>query len=171
MQLVEWKVGQRGKFRPRLLNYAKEASPEDVETASSQAFSIIAQYKDDEDVPEDALKQAMSALTALRGIGPATASAALSAAHPFSIPFQSDEAMLAVLGSKEYTVKSFLDLTVALRKKARELSENDGKKVWTARDVEACLFAATKDATTRSTKTKDDATGASSSRGGSKRKR
>lgn len=73
------------------------------------------------------------------GVGPATASAVL-AAFDDSIPFQSDEAVAASLGSKaKYSIEEHLELTQALRRKAKELSSS-GRR-WTAKDVEACLYA------------------------------
>ncbi|PSC76183.1 Serine threonine phosphatase 2A 55 kDa regulatory subunit B beta isoform isoform B [Micractinium conductrix] len=79
-------------------------------------------------------------MTVLKGTGPATASAVLSA-YDASIPFLSDEAMLAALGSKEYTVKAVQQLTVALRSKAQQLSTGGGRQ-WSSRDVERCLWGA-----------------------------
>ena len=143
VRLVEWKVGQRGKFRPRLLDFAKAATEGAVSDASLRSFKALEKFKETSDVPTEALKQALAPLSELKGIGPATTTAALSAAHP-SIPFLSDEAMLAALGSRDYTVKAAVQLTAALQKKARELSSN-GDKRWTAKEIEQCLFAATKD--------------------------
>ena len=78
----------------------------------------------------------------MQGVGPATASAILEAFDP-SIPFQSDQAMLAALGgSKDYTVAYALRLTGALRKKAAQLSKGSSSRQWTAKEVEMCLYAA-----------------------------
>lgn len=150
-------MGQRGKFRPRLLNFAKELTPETISDASLRSFNVLSKFKDTVDVPASALKEALAPLTELKGIGPATASAALSAAHP-SIPFMSDEAMQASLGYRDYTVKAAVQLTAALQKKAKELSAKElsagggGSRKWTARSVEQCLFAATKEAGKAATK-------------------
>jgi hypothetical protein len=145
VRLVEWKVGKRGKFRPNLLKYAKQLTLEAVEDASSQTFKVLSKYVEGSEVPTSALKEALAPLTKLRGIGPATASAVLSAAHP-SIPFMSDEAMAVVIkGKPRYDINEAVELTEALQKKAKELSAAGGRK-WTARSVEQCLFAATKDA-------------------------
>jgi hypothetical protein len=148
VRLVEWKVGQRGKFRPRLLNFAKDLTPEAVSDASLRSFNVLSKFKSTVDIPASALKEALAPLTELKGIGPATASAALSASHP-SIPFMSDEAMQASLGYRDYTVKAAVELTAALQKKAKELSAASGGdgRTWTARAVEQCLFAVTKEAT------------------------
>lgn len=59
----------------------------------------------------------------MQGIGPASASAILSAADP-SWPFMSDEAMEAVLGGKPaYTVKRYIEYATAIRKRAAELTD------------------------------------------------
>ncbi len=148
MRLVDWKVGQRGKWRPRLQNLVKENTPEQISDASLRSFNILAKYKDTDVVPASALKEALAPLEELKGIGPATASACVSAAH-FSIPFMSDEAMLTSLGSKGYTVKVAVEFTTALQKKAKELSAaagGSGGRKWTSRAVEQCLFAATTEA-------------------------
>jgi len=140
-------VGQRGKFRPRLLNFAKDLTHEAVSDASLRSFNVLSKFKYTKCIPASALKEALAPLTELKGIGPATASAVLSAAHP-SIPFMSDEAMQASLGYRDYTVKAAVELTATLQKKAKELSAagGGGGRTWTARSVEQCLFAATKEA-------------------------
>lgn len=112
---------------------------------------MLSKYSASSDVPVSALKEALAPLTELKGIGPATASALLSAANG-SIPFMSDEAMLASLGYKDYDVKTAVAFTAALQKKAKELSAADSGESsnWTARSVEQCLFAATKEAASAS---------------------
>ena len=54
---------QRGKFRPRLLNLVESNAEELVEVCSRKAFQHL---------PD--LGKAISALTELKGVGPATAS-------------------------------------------------------------------------------------------------
>lgn len=76
----------------------------------------------------------------IQGVGPATATAVLTATDP-SVPFNSDEALMAACGSRDYTVKQALELTEALRKKAAALNEAAGGRVWTVREVERCLYA------------------------------
>ena len=154
VRLVTWKVGQRGKFRPRLLNFAQTLDAIDVEDVSTQAFKALKSTTSPSSTTStthystpESIKAALQRLCALKGIGPATASAVLSAYDP-SIAFTSDEAMMAVMGSKDYTVKAVVELTEAARKKAAALSAAQGSLgrsqpsgVWTARKIEQCLFA------------------------------
>jgi hypothetical protein len=61
---VEWKL-TRGKTRPRLLDYAKQAPPSAVEAASTAAFDLLAVHRGKE-VPAPVVKQALAALTVLK---------------------------------------------------------------------------------------------------------
>ena len=65
----------------------------------------------------------------MQGIGPASASAILTAAEP-SLPFMSDEALAAALGGKPvYTVKQYVQYALAMRKRAAELSTEGGLSI------------------------------------------
>ncbi|XP_057533312.1 uncharacterized protein LOC130811145 [Amaranthus tricolor] len=127
--LMQWKL-TRGKFRPRLLDFVASLDEELVKSASLKAFLAL---------PHD-LSKAVLELTALKGVGPATASAVLAAYDPQVAPFMSDEAMVAVLGhSKDYSLKQYLLLADKLREKAKELSSEDEQ--FTASDVERALWS------------------------------
>jgi len=116
--IVEWKL-TRGKWRPRLLDFAKELSDDAVKDASTDAFKSAAAGNS---------TAAFAALTKLKGIGPATASAVLAVAAPDTCPFMSDEAASAALpGVKlKYNAKEYKQLAAALCDKAEQL--NGGKK-------------------------------------------
>ncbi|KAL4431603.1 hypothetical protein ABPG77_001445 [Micractinium sp. CCAP 211/92] len=137
VKLVDWKL-TRGKWRPRLLGFAKDLTAAQVESASQAALDVLAPQRG-KNVPAQAIKEALDALCVLKGVGPATASAVLEAYNP-SIPFLSDEAQQAALGSKDYTVKAVQQLASALQDKAKRLSAA-GERQWTAKEVEQCLFA------------------------------
>ncbi len=63
----------------------------------------------------------------VQGIGPATASAMLTAVSA-SLPFMSDEALAAALPARpDYTVKKYLHLVTALRTKAESLTDSSGQ--------------------------------------------
>lgn len=126
--LMQWKL-TRGKFRPRLLGFVSSLDEELVKSASQKAFLSL---------PD--VSKAVSELTVLKGVGPATASAVLAAFDPAVAPFMSDEAMNAVLGnSKDYSLKQYLQLASRLQEKAKELSSED--EVFTASDVERALWS------------------------------
>lgn len=59
-------------------------------------------------------------------MGPATASALLTAAEP-SFPYMSDEAMdVSLKRPREYTIKRYVEYAAAIRQKAQELSSKGG---------------------------------------------
>ncbi|ERN18516.1 hypothetical protein AMTRI_Chr12g272380 [Amborella trichopoda] len=127
-KLMQWKL-TRGKWRPRLMSFVSSLDEEQVKYASEKAFGSL---------PD--LSEAVSALTTLKGVGPATASAILASYAPHIAPFMSDEAMLAALGNaKEYTLKQYLSFAEKLQAKAKELSI--GGVVFTPSDVERALWA------------------------------
>lgn len=66
--------------RPRLLDFVSSLDEETVKSASRKAFEAL---------PE--VSKAVSELTVLKGVGPATASAVLAAYAPDVAPFMSDE--------------------------------------------------------------------------------
>jgi hypothetical protein len=135
---VSWKLA-RGTWRPRLLGFAQQASAAEVCAVAKAAAKALANGKASSGPPPmAAVSAAVAALSELKGVGPATATALLTAADD-SIPFLSDEASAVVLGKREYTAPAAAALTVALRRRAGELGEG-----WSARDVERALWSASR---------------------------
>ncbi|PIA27173.1 hypothetical protein AQUCO_08300105v1 [Aquilegia coerulea] len=127
-KLMQWKL-TRGKWRPRLLDFVSSLDENLVKTSSQKAFQTL---------PD--VSKAISELTVLKGVGPATASAVLAAFAPDVAPFMSDEAMVAALGSsKDYTLKQYLVFTQKLQSKAKELSKEG--EPFTPSDVEMALWS------------------------------
>lgn len=71
--------------RPRLLDFVSSLDEALVKSASQKAFQSI---------PD--VSKAISELTVLKGVGPATASAVLAAYEPNVAPFMSDEVKLGL---------------------------------------------------------------------------
>uniref|UniRef100_A0A1D1ZF73 Ena/VASP-like protein n=1 Tax=Anthurium amnicola TaxID=1678845 RepID=A0A1D1ZF73_9ARAE len=127
-QLMQWKLS-RGKWRPRLQDFVSKLEETQVESASRKAFRSL---------PD--LSKAVSELTVLKGVGPATASAVIAAYAPDVAPFMSDEAMVAALGNKkEYTLKQYLVFAKKLQEKSKELCKEECN--FTASDVERALWS------------------------------
>ncbi|XP_051149717.1 uncharacterized protein LOC127264302 [Andrographis paniculata] len=127
-RLMEWKLS-RGKWRPRLLSFVSSLNDAVVKEASGKAFASL---------PD--ISKAVSELTVLKGVGPATASAVLAAYAPEVAPFMSDEAMVSVIGdSKDYSLKRYMIFAEKLQAKAKELSTPED--VFTASDVERALWS------------------------------
>ncbi|KAH9625449.1 hypothetical protein KSS87_023316 [Heliosperma pusillum] len=173
--LMQWKL-TRGKFRPRLLDYVASLDEEVVKLASQKAFLSL---------PDD-LSKAVSELTVLKGIGPATASAVLAVYAPDVAPFMSDEAMEAVLGhSKDYSLKQYLLLAVTVEHmkfmlvayfpwadrvySSQELSSED--EPFTASDVERALWCSAIEAKLSGSSTKQNTDVSSKKSSGRKRKK
>mmetsp|Transcript_2765 Transcript_2765/g.6076 ORF Transcript_2765/g.6076 Transcript_2765/m.6076 type:complete len:500 (+) Transcript_2765:127-1626(+) len=128
VKLVDWKL-THGKWRPKLLEYAKDQDEKDVKEISEKALKALQGC-----VPgqRDKVQSALQTLTALKGVGPATASAVLAAACPH-VPFMSDEALEAAVGKRDYTVKVYMSLVEALQNKAQQLNEQQQQQeeeVW-----------------------------------------
>ncbi|KAE8057004.1 hypothetical protein FH972_013727 [Carpinus fangiana] len=127
-KLMQWKL-TRGKWRPRLLDFVSSLDEAAVNWASSKAFQSL---------PD--VSKAVSELTVLKGVGPATASAVLAAYAPNLAPFMSDEAMEAALGSsKDYSLKQYLLFADKLQTKAKELSSECDS--FSPSDVERALWS------------------------------
>lgn len=128
------------------MKFIQGLTPEEVKEASTEALKALR---------DGQLKAAVEALSALKGVGPATASAVLAAYDP-DVPFMGDEALEAVakiIGARKYTLPHYLSFVEQMKTKAvwleQELSGDgaeEGKKdSWTAQRVQLCLYAAAHD--------------------------
>ncbi|KAK6130565.1 hypothetical protein DH2020_035711 [Rehmannia glutinosa] len=169
-KLMQWKLA-RGKWRPRLLSFVSSLDDAVVRDASRKAFASL---------PD--VSKAVSELTVLKGVGPATASAVLAAYTPDVAPFMSDEAMMAVIGdAKDYSLKRYVVFAEKMQAKAKNkllkmISEFDGTSLsisdqsfqiqleelsssddlFTPSDVERALWSSTVSAKVKTMSTKPD---------------
>ncbi|XP_041829975.1 uncharacterized protein zgc:112496 isoform X2 [Melanotaenia boesemani] len=135
VKLMEWKL-TRGKFRPRLQQLVASNSEDTVEKCSRKAFSLL---------PD--VWAAITELSSLKGVGPATASAVLAAGAPELAAFMSDEAMESVPGLKpiQYTTKHYALYLDKMTARSEKLNKVDPQQDWTPQKLEMCLWAMTID--------------------------
>ncbi|KAF9308578.1 hypothetical protein BGZ91_007756 [Linnemannia elongata] len=132
VKLVAWKL-KRGKYRPALAKMVAEHADAVVRRTSREAFDIIS--KND-------LKAAISKMSELKGVGPATASAILCAGAPDKVPFMADESVDSVpgLGKIAYNLAYYLKFASKVIDKAAQLKKA-GSKVDSPHLVELALWA------------------------------
>jgi len=132
IKVVEWKM-HRGVYRARNLALVRSNDPAGVEAVSREAFASI---------PDPIAS--IARLARLKGVGPATASAVLSALRPDVYPFFDDviAAEIPELGSIDFTLKEYARYSERLRERAALLAVGcpDGK--WTPQAVGSALWAA-----------------------------
>ncbi|KAI8817438.1 uncharacterized protein EV422DRAFT_225051 [Fimicolochytrium jonesii] len=146
LKVLEWKL-LRGKNRPFLPAQVRANPPALVEQASKAAFEKLSSSttgKEGEKAEPDQrhILDALKELCVLKGVGPATASAILTA-HTPSIPFMSDESLTTFLypppAKIAYTHAAYVALLPALSDMAVDLNEGEGQ--WTAGKVERAVWA------------------------------
>lgn len=140
VQLVKWKLS-RGKFRPRLVQLAGSNSEELVKTASEKGIQLAL---------KDEVKDAISELVVLKGIGPATASGVLAACVPEKCCFFADEVANAIpaLATLKYDVKEYMLLNqnmveCALRLNKELVKGDENKNAaadWTPHKAELAVW-------------------------------
>ena len=126
VRLTEWKMA-RGVWRAPNLVLVRGNDPAEVEETSTRALSKI---------PHPTAP--ISELAKLRGVGPATASAAASAVAPEIYPFFDElvAAQLPVLGPVAWTLGYYARYADALRSAARDLGPE-----WTPALLERALWS------------------------------
>lgn len=128
---MKWKL-MRGKYRPQLLDLVRINTELAVKSTSKKAFRKLPN-----------LSGAITALTNLKGIGPATASAILAAAFPEQAPYMADESMLSTPGveATDYTLAEYLNYAERIKTCTEQLAEKDPNSTWTPHKVELVLWA------------------------------
>lgn len=113
---------KHGTFRPSLMSLVSSNSEDVIKDTTARAYAAVSQPPSSK--PETLIQgimEALSILTSLRGIGPASASLLLSVRFPQSVPFFSDEAyqwLTYTLGdpwatSIKYNVKEYRGMLAA----------------------------------------------------------
>lgn len=131
VKIMKWKL-MRGKYRPQLLDLVRINTELAVKSTSKKAFRKLPN-----------LSGAITALTNLKGIGPATASAILAAAFPEQAPYMADESMLSTPGveATDYTLAEYLNYAERIKTCTQQLAQKDPESTWTPHKVELVLWA------------------------------
>ncbi|XP_074598162.1 protein amun [Brevipalpus obovatus] len=131
VQVTKWKLW-RGKNRAHLLDLVRINTENAVKTVTKKAFRKI---------PNN-INGAITALTTLKGIGPATASAVLAAGAPECCPFMADECMVSTPGveATDYTIAEYVVFAEAIKNICERLKEKDPESKWTPHKIELALW-------------------------------
>jgi len=132
MRIVEWKM-KRGVWRARNLALVRGNGEDEVRRVSAAALALA---------PDP--RKPVAGLAGLAGVGPATASAALAAAHPQLYPFF-DELVadqIPDLGQVAFTLPYYVRYAARLRERAAALVTADPTGGWTAHVAGQALWAA-----------------------------
>ena len=125
-----------GKSRPGLQAYVDALDPAAVVAATGDAFSKLLTV---------GLSSAIAALSSpLKGVGPATATAALAIFDPTRCAYMSDFALLLYVGSRKYTITEGCALFAACAAKAEELSAVSTSGSWNANAVVLAIWSASR---------------------------
>ncbi|XP_013789355.1 uncharacterized protein LOC106473217 [Limulus polyphemus] len=130
VQITKWKL-IRGKFRPRLMDLVRINTEAAVKQTSKKAFRKLPN-----------ISNAITALTTLKGVGPATASAILAAGYPDQVAFMADESMLSTPGVEavDYTLAEYLNYHEQIKKCCDQLNKKNSEGKWTPHKVELTLW-------------------------------
>ncbi|CAH0719408.1 unnamed protein product, partial [Brenthis ino] len=132
VQLMKWKQA-RGRFYPQLSYLIKVNTPRAVMQETKKAFRKLPN-----------IESAMTALSNLKGVGTATASALLAAASPEIAPFMADECIQAIpeMEGSDYTAKEYLNFVKHIRNVCDRLNkeQNGCGKKWSPHMVELTIW-------------------------------
>jgi len=101
LKITDWKLN-RGVWRPGLKKLVESNSDAEIKKITREAFEIL----NTEEVSAATVKSSLDHLRQLKGVGPATASAVLSAFT--DVPFMSDEGLSYFGIPLKYTLKDYM---------------------------------------------------------------
>ncbi|XP_052262992.1 uncharacterized protein LOC127866488 isoform X2 [Dreissena polymorpha] len=129
-KLMKWKL-TRGKFRPRLTEMVASNSEDEVVAASTKAFKALPN-----------ISAAIQALSVLKAVGPATASAVLAAGSPQNAAFMADECLLAFPGLQpiKYDLPFYMAYIDKVKPICKQLNKDNPDAGWTPHKVELTLW-------------------------------
>jgi hypothetical protein len=126
-KVMQWKLG-KGKDRPMLMGLVNQNTNASVIAASTKSFALAGDGK---------WKESIQAMTELKGVGPATASAILSPLYPSLFVFMADEVLEAATNNKRtYTLSAYETMRAAIERVRLDLSGD-----WCLSDVGKALWA------------------------------
>ncbi|UYV60441.1 hypothetical protein LAZ67_1001168 [Cordylochernes scorpioides] len=130
VQITKWRL-MRSKFRPRLLDLVKINSERVVIQLSKKALKKMPNFS-----------SAIVALTNLKGVGPATASAVLAAGSPEHAPYMTEESMLSTPGLEglDFTVETYMTYVNKIKECTGRLNSQDPEGQWNPHKVEQTLW-------------------------------
>ena len=128
--IAGWKM-RRGVWRERNRRLVGGNPPELVIELSRNAFA---------EVPD--LRKPITTLSKLAGVGPATASAVLTAYAPEVYPFLDEvvAGQIPSLGEVDFTTKYYIAYAEAIRGRSAELTATCTHKSWTPHEVDQALW-------------------------------
>ena len=132
VQCMKWKL-HHGVFRAKLKDLIQMNTPRVVMDLTRKAFRAISKRDD--------LESAVNALSNLKGVGPAFASAVLAAFAPDRVPYMSDEVLLSMPDVEEvdFTMKEYNKMVDEIGKCISRLNSQGGN--WTPHKVDMAVFS------------------------------
>jgi len=130
VQITKWKL-LRGKFKPGILDLVRTNTETAVKNVTKKAFKKMPN-----------INAAITALTQLKGIAPATASAILVAHSSDLCPYMAEENMAATPGVEEsdLSISEYLNYVEQTNLCVERLRAQDAKTGWTPHKVELAMW-------------------------------
>ena len=138
--IIPWKFA-KGKPRHALKPLLNSNTDKSVENSSRRAIEIAASaITKPQNIQREQIKEAITTLCSLNGVGPATASAILSIFHPSLFAFMDDEIIEALYdGKRGYTFKIYEMVNEKCEEICTQLNTN-GDKAWVRCEVGMSLW-------------------------------